>query len=113
MSDNKSTFKRVYDIVRQIPRGRVTTYGRIAALLGNPRMSRVVGYALHVGKDPASVPYHRVVNRKGGLSDAFLIDGFHEQRYLLEQEDVEFKDDGCVDLERFMWYGPEGKSEPI
>ena len=62
---------RVYALVRQIPPGSVATYGQLALLLGNPRMSRAVGHALSVCQD-RSVPCHRVVNRLGGLSDASL-----------------------------------------
>lgn len=69
----QNTFTRIYDMVRQIPRGFVTTYGQIALLIGNPRMSRVVGYALHVNPEPGVIPCHRVVNRFGGLSSAFAL----------------------------------------
>lgn len=100
-------FERVYEIVKEIPQGNVTTYGQIACLLGNPGLARVVGYALHAGKDPCNIPYHRVVNREGKLSDVFLTDGFHEQRFLLEEEGVPFKPNGHVDLKQCMWFGPE------
>ena len=102
-----STFQRVYDVVKCIPRGQVTTYGQIARLLGNPRMSRVVGYALHVNPEPSVIPCHRVVNRFGGLADAFIFGGIHQQRLLLEQEGVHFTADDRVDLARHMWYGEE------
>lgn len=66
-----NSYERIYAVVRQIPYGRVATYGQIAALAGNPRWSRVVGYALHVNPDPAHIPCFRVVNRFGEVSSAF------------------------------------------
>lgn len=102
-----NTFQKVYDIVKHIPAGYVTTYGQIARLMGNPRMSRVVGYALHVNPEPGVVPCHRVVNRFGGLAEAFVFGGINRQRILLEQEGVKFREDGTVDLARHMWYGEE------
>ena len=84
-----SIFQMVYELVKQIPPGKVSTYGQIAFLLGNPRLSRVVGYALHGNRDP-EVPCHRVVNRKGELASAFLVNGVQEQRLLLEIEGVPF-----------------------
>ena len=99
----KNTFEQVYEIVKTIPLGYVTTYGQIARLLGNPRLSRIVGCALHTA--PEGVPYHRVVNRFGGLCDAFEPMGKETHRVLLEMEGIEFLPDGNVDLEHFMWYG--------
>lgn len=102
----ENTFARILEIVRKIPRGRVTTYGQIALLMGNPRMSRVVGYALHSSK--GDLPWHRVVNRRGCFSveEAFP-GGGSLQRTLLAEEDVPFTPDGRVDLRRCMWYGEE------
>lgn len=99
------TFQRVYEIVRQIPYGRVTTYGQIALLLGNPHLSRVVGYALHVNPEPGIIPCHRVVNRFGGLSAAFAFGGENRQRTLLEGEGVTFLPDGNVNMKNHMWFG--------
>lgn len=99
-----NSFEPIYALVRRIPAGRVTTYGRLALLSGNPRRARVVGYALHMAPD--GLPCHRVVNRLGGLSDAFLPDGRQTQRLLLEMEGVTFLPDGRVDLTRHMWPGP-------
>ena len=70
-----NSYERIYAVVRQIPYGRVATYGQIAALAGNPRWSRVVGYALHVNPDPAHIPCFRVVNRFGEVSSAFAFGG--------------------------------------
>ena len=71
----KTTFELIYDVVRKIPRGCVATYGQIATLAGNPRWSRVVGYALHVNPEPGVIPCHRVVNRLGETSSAFAFGG--------------------------------------
>ena len=66
---NESFFKRVYALVKQVPKGKVVTYGQVAAMLGNPRMSRQVGYALHVNPEPGDViPCHRVIDRFGSLT---------------------------------------------
>ena len=98
------TFRRIYDVVRAIPCGRVATYGQVALLAGNPRWSRVVGYALHVNPDPEHIPCFRVVNRFGELSGAFAFGGMDVQRVLLEAEGVEFVD-GRVPLELYQWDG--------
>lgn len=97
------TFDLIYDIVRRVPYGRVTTYGQVAVMAGNPRLSRVVGYAMNSA--PSDVPCHRVVNRFGGMSDAFLPLGRETHRMLLEMEGVTFDASGNVDIGRFMWYG--------
>ena len=101
---SESTFERIYRVVRTIPEGRVATYGQVALLAGNPRWSRVVGYALHVNPDPQHIPCFRVVNRFGELSGAFAFGGMEMQRILLEAEGVEFEDDR-VPLERYQWDG--------
>lgn len=101
----QNLFEQVYQIARKIPLGQVATYGQLARLVGNPRLSRVVGYAMH--RAPKDVPCHRVVNRFGGLSDAFLPSGKATQRMLLEREGVGFLPNGSVDLTRFQWPGPE------
>ena len=93
-----NTFEIIYAIVRRIPRGRVMTYGQIACLAGNPRWSRVVGYALHVNPEPGKIPCHRVVNRRGEVADSFAFGGPERQRKLLEDEGVVFLPDGRVDL---------------
>ena len=104
-----TTFTRIYALARQIPFGRVATYGQLAALAGNPRLSRIVGCAMSAaGED---VPCHRVVNRLGGLSDAFHPMGRDTHRMLLEMEGVPFLPDGRVDLARCQWAGPEENKE--
>ena len=95
-----NTFGQIYIEVKKIPRGRVASYGYIACKLGNPRISRVVGYALHVNPQPGVIPCHRVVFRDGTLSPAFAFGGLNGQRRLLEAEGVSFLPDGRVDMEK-------------
>ena len=97
-----SVFERIYDVVKKIPRGKVLTYGTVAALAGNPRWSRVVGYALHVNPDPDNIPCHRVVNRFGECSKAFVFGGENRQKDLLEEEGIVFEN-GRVDLKKYRW----------
>jgi len=103
----KSAFEHIYTVVRQIPRGRVASYGQVAALAGNPRWSRVVGYAMHVAGELDGAPCHRVVKMSGGLSEAFKVgvSGENLQRFMLEDEGVGFLPDGRVDMENFRWEG--------
>ncbi len=89
-------FEKVYQIVKQIPYGRVMSYGQVALLLGNIRLSRVVGYALHVNPSPETIPCYRVVTKEGKLSSAFAFGGENAQRQLLEKEGVQFDLKGCV-----------------
>jgi len=96
-----TTFERVYAAVRLIPRGSVATYGQIARAIGNPRLSRVVGYALHDNPEPGVIPCHRVVKRDGEVSSAFAFGGANRQVELLKSEGVEFLDESHVDMERF------------
>ncbi|MGN0547901.1 MAG: MGMT family protein [Acutalibacteraceae bacterium] len=98
-----TTFEKIYEVVRQIPKGKVATYGLVAALAGNPRWARVVGYALHVNPEPGKIPCHRVVNRQGMVSSAFAFGGENMQRLLLSEEGIEFRPDGSIDLGKFIW----------
>ena len=93
--------EQVYSIVKTIPAGRVATYGQIAEILGNPHLSRQVGWALHANRS-AEVPCHRVVNREGRLAPNFAFDGAAEQRRRLEAEGIRFRGP-LVDLERNLW----------
>ncbi|MBO5265660.1 MAG: MGMT family protein [Ruminiclostridium sp.] len=97
-----TVFEEVYMVVGRIPKGKVMTYGTVARLIGNPRMSRVVGYALHVNPDPLQIPCHRVVNRFGEVSSAFAFGGGNRQRELLLSEGVEFDENGRVKKEYFL-----------
>lgn len=96
-----TTFEKVYEAVKRIPAGSVATYGQVAEALGNKRLSRVVGYALHVNPEPGVIPCHRVVKRDGALSEAFAFGGANRQAELLRAEGVEFLDDSHVDMARF------------
>lgn len=91
-------FEQVYQITKQIPAGKVATYGQIARLLGT-RDARRVGHALHANKDPQT-PCHRVVNKEGKLAKNFAFDGWEEQKRRLEAEGVAVV--GNVDLEKYQ-----------
>jgi len=97
-----SPFARVWQLVRKIPRGRVTTYGDLSRRIGGRLTPVGVGWAIRAAPD-GSLPWHRVVNAKGGIST----DGEHPglQRALLEAEGVKFGASGAIDLERFGWRG--------
>lgn len=95
-----SVFDEIYEEVKAIPKGRVASYGYIACRVGNPRLSRVVGYALHKNPDPKNIPCHRIVMKDGRLSTAFAFGGMNRQRELLESEGVCFLPDGRVDMEK-------------
>jgi len=88
----------VQNIVRQIPRGKVTTYGHIAALAGWPSHSRMVGRILRYSPESEKLPCHRVVNKEGRTAPGW---GQHHQ--LLEKEGVRFKSNGHVDMQQFLW----------
>ena len=90
------------DVVRQIPAGKVATYGQIARLAGMPRCARLVGYAMAACSDP-TIPCHRVVDRFRGTKAAFDTLAPGTQRALLEAEGVPFRLDGTVDLARCQW----------
>ena len=98
-----SFFENVYEAVQLIPRGKVATYGQIARMIGAPRSSRAVGYALHANPRPGVIPCHRVVNREGRLAPAFAFGGPEIQAQLLESEGVEVGEDFTVDLEKYLW----------
>lgn len=101
-----SAYATYYDVVRRIPRGRVATYGQVAALAGLPGRARQVGYALAALPDDADVPWHRVVNARGEISRR--TEGTAPgaiQRALLEAERVAFDPAGRINLDRFGWRG--------
>ena len=103
MKESQNTFEQIYAIVRRIPKGSVATYGQIAALAGNRRLSRVVGYALHANPDGDFTPCYRVVNRFGRVSKAFVFGGENRQIALLRADGIAVSDDGIVDLKRYQW----------
>jgi methylated-DNA-protein-cysteine methyltransferase-like protein len=94
-------YKRFYAIIRNIPRGRVATYGQIARLAGLPGNARQVGYALSTCND--RLPWHRVVNAKGEISSRGTPDAVDKQRVRLEKEKVTFGKAGRIRLARFQW----------
>lgn len=95
-----SPTKRIYEAVKKIPAGRVATYGQVAKLAGNPRMSRAVGNALHKNPEPGVIPCHRVVDSQGRLAGAFAFGGKNVQAELLAAEGVTVVD-GRVDLTKY------------
>ncbi|MBR2385017.1 MAG: MGMT family protein [Clostridia bacterium] len=95
-----SFFDQIYQLLKTVPIGKVTTYGDIAKALGRPRSSRVVGYALHVNPDPQNIPCYKVVNRDGFLTPAFAFGGQDAQRAMLEGEGIEVVN-GKVDLDKY------------
>ena len=101
-SFSESFRKEVYEVVSQIPVGKVSTYGGIALLLGVPQCSRKVGRALKEVPDELSIPCHRVVNTAGRL-----VPGWVEQKQLLLAEEVSFKANGCVNLKEHLWHVDE------
>lgn len=104
-SNDGNIFEKIYDIVEKIPCGKVTTYGAVAAMAGNPRLARVVGYALHVNPRPGIIPCHRVVNRMGFPAAGFAFGGGGAQKAMLEAEGVSFESDGHIDLKKYGWDG--------
>lgn len=95
-----SPTKRIYEAVKKIPKGKVATYGQVAKMAGNPKMSRAVGNALHKNPNPEEIPCFRVVNSKGELSGAFAFGGENEQQRRLEADGIEVKN-GKVDLSKY------------
>ena len=100
-----TVFEKIYEVVKTIPKGKVTTYGQVALLAGNPRWSRVVGYALHKNPQPGIIPCHRVVTRNGEVAESFAFGGGETQRDLLENEGVVFEKDGTINLKKYGWSG--------
>ena len=97
-------YRRIWNVVSRIPRGRVATYGQIAALARLPGHARLVGYALHALPEHSTVPWHRVINAAGKLSLGRAVPGGDlRQRFLLEDEGVAFDVHGKVSLQRFGW----------
>ena len=96
-------FEEVYKIVRLIPKGKVASYGQIARLMGQPKKSKIVGWALHSNPFFGDVPCHRVVNRQGLLSGAFAFGGIEVQKKMLIEEGIIFEEDGTINLQLFLW----------
>jgi methylated-DNA-protein-cysteine methyltransferase-like protein len=95
----------VYRVVRQCPRGRVVSYGGVAAMIGQPRAARAVGRALNALPDDTKVPWWRVVNSRGEVSIRGAEQGEVLQRVLLEREGIKFEPSGRISWKRFGWQG--------
>ena len=100
---NDNFFERVYEVARQIPYGKVTSYGAIAKVLGAARSARMVGWAMNASHDLEEVPAHRVVNRKGLLTGKHHFDGTNLMQQLLESEGIVVIDNQIVDFEKHFW----------
>jgi len=98
-----STFVKIYDIVSQIPVGKVATYGQIAALAGLPRGARVVGWAMRAVPGNWKLPCHRVVNRLGSLAPEYAFGGQGIQRSMLEAEGITFNRSGLINMNEHLW----------
>jgi len=94
--------ERVKQLIRDIPSGRVATYGQIAALAGNHRASRQVAWLLHSSSRKDNLPWHRVINSRGGISLPAGA-GFEEQRILLQAEGIGVDSQGRIPLSRYLW----------
>jgi methylated-DNA-protein-cysteine methyltransferase related protein len=104
--DEKTYRERVYRIVREIPSGRVMTYGQIADILGEGYTARTVGYVMHAA-DSEDIPWQRVINSQGGCSTGKILLPYNVQQKMLEDEGVIFSEKGKCDLEKYRWF-PEG-----
>lgn len=98
---------RVFRLVKQIPSGRVMTYGQVAELLGEGYTARTVGFVMHSAMDDAGIPWHRVINAQGGCSTARFMLPPDKQQKMLEAETIEFDERGRCKLARYLW-SPEG-----
>ncbi|WP_445710412.1 MGMT family protein [Flavobacterium sp.] len=108
-SNKDNFFERVYNVARQIPEGKVTSYGAIAKAIGAARSARMVGYAMNASHTMDDIPAHRVVNRNGLLTGKFHFDGTNLMQQLLESEGVKVVENKIVDFEKHFWK-PEIKS---
>ncbi len=102
--NNESFFARVYEVVKRIPHGRVTSYGAIAAYLGTRGSARMVGWAMNASHNSLdSIPAHRVVNRKGLLTGKHHFGGPDLMQQLLESEGISIIDDQIQNFEKVFW----------
>lgn len=99
----KTYFESVYEVVGRIPKGKVATYGQIAAMLGNPRAARTVGWAMRAVPSGLDLPCHRVVNKSGTLSPRYAFNGYENQRAMLEAEGVTFTNAGSINMAIHLW----------
>ena len=103
MTNSSNFFERVYEVAKQIPYGRVTTYGAIAKAIGAAKSARMVGYAMNGASEREDVPAHRVVNRKGVLTGKHHFAGTHLMQQLLESEGIKVIDDQIQDFNSVFW----------
>lgn len=103
MEQEKSFFEKVYGVVRQIPSGRVTSYGAIARFLGAAGSSRMVGWAMNNASKLEGIPAHRVVNRNGLLTGKHHFPGTFVMQQLLEEEGVQVEDDRIIHFQDHFW----------
>ena len=99
----KDFFQRVYEVVKQIPYGRITTYGAIAKKIGAPKSARMVGYALNASHLNEEIPAHRVVNRKGLLTGKHHFQGTNLMQQLLENEGIKIKENTVQNFNDYFW----------
>src|SRR6188508_2023501 len=102
-TSNDNFFERVYNVVKQIPYGKVTSYGAIAKVLGSARSARMVGWAMNAAHNLEDVPAHRVVNRKGLLTGKHHFDGTNLMQQLLESEGIKVKENKIVNFDKYFW----------
>lgn len=102
-SKNDNFFDKVYSVARQIPYGRVTSYGAIAKILGTVRSARMVGWAMNAAHQFEDVPAHRVVNRNGLLTGKHHFGGTNLMQQLLESEGIVIVDNQIIDFEKVFW----------
>lgn len=103
---NENFFERVYAVARQIPYGKVTSYGAIAKALGTARSARMVGWAMNASHNRDDVPAHRVVNRNGLLTGKFHFDGTNLMQQLLESEGIEVVENQIIHFDEHFWEPP-------
>ncbi len=103
MRENETFTQKVKDIIKKIPPGKVCTYGQIAAYAGNPRGARQVAWVLHSSSRKDNLPWHRVVNSKGGISLKPNY-GYEIQKQLLEKEGIAFDSNDTIDFDRYLWH---------
>jgi len=101
--ENKNFFQKVYEVARQIPEGRVTSYGAIAKYLGVARSARMVGWAMNGAHSMPEIPAHRVVNKIGLLTGKHHFDGTNLMQQLLENEGIKVVDNQIVDFKKHFW----------
>ena len=106
------SYQEIYEVVRRIPPGRVATYGQVASLAGLPGHARQVGYALHALPEHSSIPWHRVVNARGGISPRAVPGAELVQRGLLLREGVRLNARGQVSLAQVRWV-PSGRAKQL